>query len=99
MVTCRDPKEEKSSWASRGMVMGQSACSGGDEPDSSAHKMEKPGVLVVFILAQWRSSSGGAASSGPGAVGSLGLDTPTGGSTLGITNGAASLEVGPWSPS
>ena len=52
MVTCIDPKEANSSWAARGMLMGQSSCSSGGEPDSSTHKQESQEMLVVFVLAQ-----------------------------------------------
>ena len=92
MVTCMDPKEAKSIWAPGGTLMGQSACSGGGESDSSAHEMEAPGGdLCLGIRA---SSPGGAAFSGSNAVSSLGVVTPNGGSALCISDGVLPLEVG-----
>ena len=94
IVTCRDSKEAQSSWASRGRLMGQSACSGGVEPDSSTHKRAKPGGASGLHLGARASSSDGAASSGSDAVNSLGAGALTGGSTLVVSDGALPLEAG-----
>ena len=59
MVTCMEPKEAKSSWAPRGLLMGQSACSSGVESNSSAHKREKLGSASRLHLGTGASSSGG----------------------------------------
>ena len=55
--------------APRGMLMGQSTCSGGAEQDSSTHEREKPGGASGLHLGTRASSSGDAASSGFDAVG------------------------------
>ena len=73
MVTMQGLKGDKSSWAARGTLMGQSTCSGGGDPDSSAHKRKKPGGASSLHLGTRVSSSSGAASSGSDAVGSLGM--------------------------
>ena len=88
------PQQSNSSRAPGGMLMDQSAFSGGGESDSSTHEREKPGVAGGLCLDTRASSSGGAASSGSDVVGSPGVVTPTSGSTLGIDNNALSLEVG-----
>ena len=94
MVTCRESKEAQSSWAPRGTLIGQSACCGRGEPDSSTHEREKPGGASGLHLGTRVSSSGGAAPPGSDAVGSLGVGTPTGGSAVGVSNGVLPLEVG-----
>ena len=83
-----DPKKAKSSWAPQVMFMGQSAHSGGGESDLSAHGREKPGGGSGLHLGTRVSSSGGVASSGSSALGSLGAVTLTSGSALSIGNGA-----------
>ena len=75
------------------MLMGQSDCSDGGEPDLSAYEREKPGG-VGGLLGPGVSSSGGVDSSGSNAVSSLGVGVLIGGSTLGVNDGALSLEVG-----
>ena len=72
MVTCRDSKEAKSSWAPRGTLLGQSACSGGGELVSSTHKRVKLGGISGLLLGVRAKSSGCVASSGSNAVGSSG---------------------------
>ena len=52
MVTCRDSKEAQSSWAPRGMLMGQSTCSGGGSQTCPPTKGKSKGVPGVFIRAQ-----------------------------------------------
>ena len=89
-----DPKEAKSSWAPRGMFMGQSTCSSGVELDLSAHERKTPGGTSGLCLGKRVSCSGGVVSSGSDVVGSLGVVTLTDGSTLGIGNGTLPLEVG-----
>ena len=73
IVTCMDPKEAKSCWNPRGMLMHQSACSSGVESDPSALGREKPGGGSGLCLGTRASSSGGAASSGSEALGTLGV--------------------------
>ena len=68
IVTCMDPKEAKSSWAPRGTLIGQFACSGGGESDSSAHKREKPGEGGGLHLGTRANSSCGVASPGSEAL-------------------------------
>ena len=48
------PQRGKSSWAPRGIVIGQSASSRGGEMNSSTHKRANPGMPVVFSWAQGR---------------------------------------------
>ena len=93
-----NPKEAKSRWVPRGMLMSQSASSGG-ELDLSTHKRKKPWGTGGLHLGTRASSSGGATPSGSDVVGSLGAGKPTGGSALGISNGSPPLEAGTkWVP-
>ena len=62
--------------------------------EPSAHEGKKPGGAGGLCLGIRTNSSGGAASSGSDAVGSLEAVTLTGGSTLGISDGALPLKVG-----
>ena len=78
MITCQDSREAKSSWAPRGMLEGQSACSEGGELDSTAHKRVKPRGAGGLFLGTRANCSGCAAFSGSDAVSSLGMGTLTG---------------------
>ena len=98
IVTCMDPKEANSSWASQDTFMGQSAWSSGGELDLPVHgrvKLEGGGGLCLGSRA---NSSGSVAPSGSDALGSLGAVTPTSDSALGIGDGTLPFEEGPWGP-
>ena len=94
MVTCRESREAKSSWAPRSMFMGQSTSSRGNGPDSSANERVNPGGVGGHLLGTRINSSGCVASSGSKVVGSLGVSTPIGSSDLCLGNEALSAGAG-----
>ena len=85
----------KISWASRGMLMDQSASSRGGGPDSSAHERVNPRGASCLFLSTRANSSSCVASSGSKSevVWSLWVGTPIGSSTLGLGDEALSADV------
>ena len=94
MVTWRDLKEAKSSWAPRGILMGQSTSSWWGEPDSSAHKRVNPRGAGGLLLGTRANSSGCLACSDYEAVGLLGMSTLINSSALGCSDKALSASAG-----
>ena len=91
-VICRDPKELRSSHASRGILTGKSTSSKWGGPDSFAHELAKHGHASGPVLHMRNSFPEWAASSGSKVGCLLGAFRLIGSSSLG--SGEEALSVG-----